>query len=90
MEILWFLLYVLVFTISRFTRKDVSTLQQLKSSVQKQIKAKILEFYPDLEPYMDGIFPKKESFNIAKWWETNLFIIKKYITLSIIFSDAYV
>jgi len=40
---------------------------QLKGTIQKQIKAKLLEFYPDMEPYMDNIFPKKEPVKIAKW-----------------------
>lgn len=52
----------------RFDEKDsVSGIQQLKSSVQKGIRAKLLELYPHLESHIDVIIPKKDAFRIVKW-----------------------
>ncbi|XP_053952403.1 malignant T-cell-amplified sequence 1 homolog [Anastrepha obliqua] len=47
-------------------KESVSSLQQLKSSVQKGIRAKLLETYPLLETHIDLILPKKDSYRIAK------------------------
>jgi len=47
-------------------KENVSGVQQLKSSVQKGIRNNILELYPDVEPYIDLILPKKENFRIVK------------------------
>lgn len=53
----------------RFDDKEsVSGVQQLKSSVQKAIRAKLLESYPHLENYIEAILPKKDSFKIVKWF----------------------
>ncbi|OXU27656.1 hypothetical protein TSAR_014526, partial [Trichomalopsis sarcophagae] len=50
-----------------FDEKDsVSSVQQLKSSVQKGIRSKLLESYPFLEKYIDQIIPKKDSFRLVK------------------------
>jgi PUA domain protein len=46
--------------------KDVTGSQQLKSSVQRGIKAKLVEQYPPLADYIDEILPKKEGFKIFK------------------------
>jgi len=52
----------------RFDDKDsVIGIQQLKSSVQKGIRAKILDQYPTLEEYVDMILPKKDALRIVKW-----------------------
>lgn len=51
----------------KFTEKDnVSGTQQLKSSVQKGIRTKLLDSYPHLENFMDVIVPKKDSFRLVK------------------------
>lgn len=47
----------------------MSGLTQLKSSVQKAIKGKIVEEFPHIEDYVDEIMPKKESIKIAKCHE---------------------
>ncbi|CAD7091662.1 unnamed protein product [Hermetia illucens] len=47
-------------------KESVSGVQQLKSSVQKGIRAKLLESYPHLEGYIDEVFPKKDAFRIVK------------------------
>lgn len=52
----------------RFDEKEsISSVQQLKSSVQKGIRTKILELYPSLDDHIDAILPKKENFKIVKW-----------------------
>nr|XP_012219061.1 PREDICTED: malignant T-cell-amplified sequence 1 homolog [Linepithema humile] len=51
----------------KFDEKDsVSGVQQLKSSVQKGIRSKILDLYPYLESHIDVIIPKKDAFRIVK------------------------
>lgn len=47
-------------------KEDVSGVQQLKSSVQKGIRNRILECYPSIEPYMEEIMPKKQNFKQVK------------------------
>lgn len=50
----------------KFEEGDISTTVQLKSSVQKNIKAKLVEQYPNLAKYADVIMPKKEQIRVAK------------------------
>jgi PUA domain protein len=51
----------------KFTQKEnVSTMTQLKSSVQREVRKGVLEQYPSLEPYIDDILPKKEPMIMAK------------------------
>jgi len=47
-------------------KESISGIQQLKSSIQKGIKTKIVELYPELEPYIDLILPKKDNFKVVK------------------------
>ncbi|GLV35579.1 Malignant T cell amplified sequence 1 [Carabus blaptoides fortunei] len=47
-------------------KESVSGMQQLKSSVQKGIRSKLLELYPHLETHVDAILPKKDTFRIVK------------------------
>lgn len=54
----------------RFDEKDsVSGTQQLKSSVQKGIRTKLLEEFPHIEKCIDLILPKKDAFKIIKCHE---------------------
>ncbi|CAD5224539.1 unnamed protein product [Bursaphelenchus xylophilus] len=46
--------------------KDVNGSQQLKSSVQRGIRAKLIEEYPPLATVIEEIFPKKENFKVIK------------------------
>jgi PUA domain protein len=39
---------------------------KVKSSAQRAIRAKVLEQYPLLEPYIDDILPKKEQLDLVK------------------------
>ena len=48
-------------------KESISGTTQLKSSVQKSIRAKILETYPHIEDFMENILPKKDTFKIVKW-----------------------
>lgn len=47
-------------------------MQQLKSSVQKGIRARLLELYPHLDNYIDQVLPKKDTFRIVKWYVNTL------------------
>jgi malignant T-cell-amplified sequence len=48
-------------------KESVSGTTQLKSSVQKAIRAKLIENYPHVEPFIEQILPKKDAFRIVKW-----------------------
>lgn len=48
-------------------KESVSGQTQLKSSVQKAIRVKLIEVYPHIEPFIDQILPKKDAFRIVKW-----------------------
>jgi len=39
---------------------------KVKSSVQRAIRAKIVETYPKLEPHIDEILPKKSQLDLVK------------------------
>ncbi len=47
-------------------RESVSGTTQLKSSVQKSIRNKILDRYPHAANHVDSILPKKEAFRVVK------------------------
>jgi len=47
-------------------KEEISGTSQLKSSVQRGIKQKVKESYPSIEPYLDQIFPKKDSIVLVK------------------------
>jgi len=47
-------------------KESISGVTQLKSSVQKGIRNKILETYPDFEPYLENFLPKKDQFKVVK------------------------
>lgn len=63
--------FVLSFVVSsRFDDKEsVSGTQQLKSSVQKGIRAKLIDQFPHIEKHIDLILPKKDAFKIIKCHE---------------------
>lgn len=50
-------------------KESISGSIQLKNSVQKSIRAKIIETYPHIEDYMENILPKKDIFKIVKWYK---------------------
>ncbi|XP_065567896.1 malignant T-cell-amplified sequence 1 homolog [Artemia franciscana] len=47
-------------------KENVSGVQQLKTSVQKGIRNKLLETYPFIENCIEAVLPKKENFRIVK------------------------
>ncbi|RZF41897.1 hypothetical protein LSTR_LSTR005665 [Laodelphax striatellus] len=47
-------------------KESISGVQQLKSSVQKGIRNKLIEQFPLLETYLDTILPKKDTFRLVK------------------------
>ncbi|KAF7637523.1 PUA domain-containing protein [Meloidogyne graminicola] len=46
--------------------EDIIGSQQLKGSVQKSIRAKLIEQFPLIEEYIEQILPKKENFKLLK------------------------
>uniref|UniRef100_A0A6G1SPF2 Malignant T-cell-amplified sequence 1 n=1 Tax=Aceria tosichella TaxID=561515 RepID=A0A6G1SPF2_9ACAR len=50
----------------KFEDGDISGTVQLKSSVQKNIKTKLTEQFPNLAKYIDVILPKKDQLRLAK------------------------
>ena len=50
-------------------KESVSGMTQLKSSVQKGIRNKIVESYPGLADHMDSLLPKKDPFRVVKCHE---------------------
>ncbi|XP_065081546.1 malignant T-cell-amplified sequence 1 homolog [Ochlerotatus camptorhynchus] len=47
-------------------KESISGVQQLKSSVQKGIRNKLIEQYPHVEGHIDLVLPKKDQFRIVK------------------------
>ena len=52
----------------RFEEKEhVSGTNNVKSSVQRGIRAKLIDEYPHIEDYLDQILPKKSTLMAIKW-----------------------
>jgi malignant T-cell-amplified sequence len=47
--------------------EDIASKQNVKSSVQRAIRSKILETFPKLESCLDEIIPKKSQLTLIKW-----------------------
>lgn len=50
------------------TEESVSSSGQVKSSVQRGIRSRILEAYPKIEGIIDDIMPKKSNLVLVKWY----------------------
>ncbi|KAL3698883.1 hypothetical protein R1sor_012959 [Riccia sorocarpa] len=50
----------------KFTSEEISAQNQVKASVQRRIRQSISEEYPDLEPILDELLPKKSPLIVAK------------------------
>jgi len=66
--------------VKRFDEKEqLIGVNNVKSSVQKGIRSKLMEQFPFIEDYLEQIIPKKDPLRIAKWWNDdyacNMFII---------------
>jgi len=54
--------------VKRFDEKEqLSGVNNVKSSVQKGIRSKLMEQFPFIEDYLEQIIPKKDPLRIAKW-----------------------
>jgi hypothetical protein len=49
--------------------EDVAGRQNVKSSIQRAIRTKIIETFPLLEPHMEEIIPKKSQLSLIKWYD---------------------
>jgi PUA domain protein len=47
--------------------EDVAGRQNVKSSVQRGIKAKIVDTFPKIEAVIEDIIPKKSQLTLVKW-----------------------
>ena len=47
--------------------ENVAGRQNLKTSVQRGIRSKIIDTFPKLEPHMEDIIPKKSQLSLVKW-----------------------
>ncbi|CAM6101469.1 unnamed protein product [Calypogeia fissa] len=50
----------------KFTSEEVSAQNQVKASVQRKIRQGIADEYPELEPMLDDLLPKKSPLIVAK------------------------
>ncbi|XP_011478227.1 malignant T-cell-amplified sequence 1 isoform X1 [Oryzias latipes] len=49
-------------------KENVSNCIQLKTSVIKGIKNQLLDQFPDIEPWLNQIMPKKDPVKIVRWY----------------------
>ncbi|PWA18565.1 hypothetical protein CCH79_00005697 [Gambusia affinis] len=50
-------------------KENVSNCIQLKTSVIKGIRNQLLEQFPDIEPWLNQIMPKKDPVKIVRWYD---------------------
>ncbi|XP_024540282.1 malignant T-cell-amplified sequence 1 homolog [Selaginella moellendorffii] len=50
----------------KFSQEEVTAQNQVKASVQRKIRQSVAEEYPELEPVLDDILPKKSPVIVAK------------------------
>lgn len=50
----------------KFTKEDIHSRSNIKSSVQRGLKSKFLEQFPKLEPAIDNVIPKKSQVILIK------------------------
>ena len=59
---------MIFFVFLRFQAKEsVSGVSQVKSSIQRGIKTKLVEQFPPIDDYIAQIFPRKEPLVVVKW-----------------------
>lgn len=49
----------------KFTEDNVTGTQQLKTSVQRSIRQRLIEQYPFVEEHLEVIWPKKENLKMV-------------------------
>ncbi|KAG2256652.1 hypothetical protein Bca52824_075946 [Brassica carinata] len=52
----------------KFSLEEVSSQNQVKTSVQRRIRQSIQDEYPGLETVMDDLLPKKSPLIVVKWF----------------------
>jgi PUA domain protein len=67
--------------------EDVAGRQNVKSSVQRGIKAKITETFPKLEPYLEEIIPKKSQLSLVKWYSPAILPFRPLCTEKLTFNS---
>jgi PUA domain protein len=67
--------------------EDVAGRQNVKSSVQRGIKAKITETFPKLEPYLKEIIPKKSQLSLVKWYAPAILPFRPLCTEKLAFNS---
>ncbi|CAB4254088.1 similar to Saccharomyces cerevisiae YER007C-A TMA20 Protein of unknown function that associates with ribosomes and has a putative RNA binding domain [Maudiozyma barnettii] len=50
----------------KFTRDDIHSRSNVKSSIQRTLKTKLVNQYPKLEPVIDELIPKKSQVEVIK------------------------
>lgn len=50
----------------KFDEKELGSTQQLKSSENRKIRAKVMENYPHIENFIEQILPKKDTLRLIK------------------------
>lgn len=58
--------------------ENIASHSQVKSSQQRAIRSSILTQYPEVEPYLEQLLPKKAPMIVAKWYT------KRSIRISVI------
>ena len=48
-------------------KENISGVNNAKSSVQRGVKAAVLDQFPFTAGYMDQILPKKDALKLVKW-----------------------
>ncbi|KAG4303315.1 hypothetical protein PCK1_000279 [Pneumocystis canis] len=80
-----------MFKRSLFKGKDyIKGTTQIKSSVQKAFRIKIIEIYPNLEPFIFEIFPKKSQLTLIKCEERiSLYVLNNEVLFFQFFENIY-
>lgn len=73
------------------SRADIRSVTPVKSSVQKSIKAKLIELYPGLAPHIDEIIPKKSQLSLSKCEDRiSLYSVDNKVVFFQSFDDAMI
>lgn len=59
----------MIANLNRFnSREDIKGTTPIKSSIQRGIKAKLVQAYPNLKQVIDELIPKKSQLTQIKWF----------------------
>ncbi|CCE86150.1 Piso0_005800 [Millerozyma farinosa CBS 7064] len=72
----------------KFTKEDIHSRSNIKSSVQRGLKSKFLEQFPKLEPAIDNVIPKKSQVILIKCEDKiSLYYVENEVVLFQHFDD---